>query len=45
VTRDYVPEAGDVVWLRFDPQAGFNQAGHRLALVLAPARYNDTREA
>lgn len=36
----YVPEAGDVVWLQFDPQGGHEQAGHRPALVLTPARYN-----
>ena len=40
---DYVPEAGDVVWLQFDPQAGHEQAGHRPALVLSPARYNAVR--
>ena len=39
----YVPEAGDVVWLQFDPQAGHEQAGHRSALVLSPARYNALR--
>lgn len=39
----YVPEAGDIVWLHFDPQAGHEQAGHRPALVLSPARYNGPR--
>ncbi len=39
----YVPEAGDIVWLQFDPQAGHEQAGHRPALVLSPARYNKIR--
>lgn len=39
-TRTYVPEAGDIVWLEFDPQAGHEQAGHRPALVLSPAAYN-----
>ncbi len=39
----YVPEAGDVVWLQFDPQAGHEQAGRRSALVLSPARYNTLR--
>ena len=29
----YVPEAGDIVWLAFDPQARHEQAGHRSALV------------
>ena len=40
VTRAYVPEAGEVVWLEFDPQAGHEQAGHRPALVISPASYN-----
>ena len=39
----YVPDAGDIVWLQFDPQAGHEQAGHRPALVLSPARYNKIR--
>lgn len=38
--RAYVPDAGDIVWLQFDPQAGHEQAGHRPALVLSPAAYN-----
>ena len=36
----YLPDAGDVIWLEFDPQAGHEQAGRRPALVLSPARYN-----
>src|SRR2546428_13686075 len=36
----YVPDAGDIVWLNFDPQTGHEQAGHRPALVLSPAAYN-----
>ena len=38
--RRYVPERGDIVWLNFTPQAGHEQAGHRPALVLSPAKYN-----
>ncbi|MSQ52870.1 MAG: endoribonuclease MazF [Betaproteobacteria bacterium] len=38
--RGFVPDAGDVVWLEFDPQAGHEQAGHRPALVISPANYN-----
>ena len=38
--RAYVPDAGEVVWLEFDPQAGHEQAGHRPALVISPASYN-----
>jgi mRNA interferase MazF len=41
MARRYVPEAGDIVWLNFTPQAGHEQAGHRPALVLSPAAYND----
>jgi mRNA interferase MazF len=37
----YVPAAGDIVWLNFTPQAGHEQAGHRPALVVSPAAYND----
>jgi mRNA interferase MazF len=40
VTGRFVPEAGDIVWLRFTPQAGHEQAGHRPALVISPAAYN-----
>ena len=39
--RRYVPDAGDIVWLNFTPQVGREQAGHRPALVLSPASYND----
>ncbi|WP_371999574.1 endoribonuclease MazF (plasmid) [Tistrella mobilis] len=39
----WVPDCGDIVWLDFDPQAGHEQAGHRPALVLSPARYNGAR--
>ncbi len=38
---DYVPAEGDVVWLQFSQQAGHEQAGHRPAVVLSPAGYND----
>jgi mRNA interferase MazF len=40
VAPRYVPEAGDIVWLRFSPQAGHEQAGHRPALVISRAAYN-----
>ena len=40
MARAYVPDAGDVVWLEFDPQAGHEQAGHRPALVMSPSIYN-----
>ena len=35
-----MPEAGDLVWLEFDPQVGREQAGRRPAIVLTPQVYN-----
>jgi len=40
VKAAFVPDAGDFVWLKFDPQAGREQAGRRPALVLSPRIYN-----
>jgi len=40
MVRPYVPDAGDIVRLSFDPQAGHEQAGHRPAVVLSPSAYN-----
>jgi mRNA interferase MazF len=36
----FVPDAGDVVWLEFDPQVGHEQAGRRPAVVRSAANYN-----
>ncbi len=41
MARALAPDAGDIVWLNFTPHAGHEQAGHRPALVLSPAAYND----
>ena len=41
MARQFVPDAGDIVWLNFTPHAGREQAGHRPALVLSPAAYNN----
>ncbi len=40
MSRGYVPERGDLVWLQFNPQAGHEQSGKRPALVLSPKAYN-----
>ncbi|HEY1677292.1 MAG TPA: type II toxin-antitoxin system PemK/MazF family toxin [Candidatus Sulfotelmatobacter sp.] len=40
MVKRYVPEAGDIAWLDFDPQAGREQAGRRPALVLTDQPYN-----
>jgi mRNA interferase MazF len=39
-TRRRPPDTGDIAWLNFSPHQGHEQAGHRPALVLSPARYN-----
>ena len=36
----YVPDAGDIVFINFDPQVGHEQAKRRPALVLTDMRYN-----
>ena len=36
----FVPDAGDLIWLDFDPQAGHEQAGRRPALVLSTWQFN-----
>jgi len=41
VPSRYVPDEGDIVWIDFDPQKGHEQAGHRPAVILSPAAYND----
>jgi len=41
VDREYVPDAGDLVWLDFTPQAGLQQAGRKPAVVLSPRSYNE----
>ena len=40
VARSYIPDAGDLVWLTFDPHAGQEQRGRRPALILSPRAYN-----
>jgi len=36
----YVPEAGDIIWIDFDPQVGREQAKPRPALVVTERNYN-----
>jgi len=40
VDAGYVPDAGEFIWLSFDPRAGHEQGGRRPALVLSPKPYN-----
>lgn len=39
-STEYLPEAGDLIWLDFAPQAGREQSGRRPGLVLSPKAYN-----
>jgi mRNA interferase MazF len=40
MVTSYVPDAGDIVMMDFDPQIGREQAKRRPALVLTDPRYN-----
>src|SRR6266568_8151505 len=40
MVTSYVPDAGDIVMMDFDPQVGREQAKRRPALVLTDQRYN-----
>lgn len=44
VSRPYVPDAGDLVWLTFDPQSGREQRGRRPAIILSPKLFNARSE-
>lgn len=37
----FVPDAGDLIWIDFDPVEGHEQGGHRPAVVLSPFAYNN----
>ena len=40
VIYNYIPDRGDIVWLDFTPQAGYEQQGKRPAVVISPQAYN-----
>ncbi len=41
VSKLYIPERGDIVWLDFNPQLGHEQRGRRPALTLSFKAYNE----
>ena len=41
MVKDWVPAAGDVIWVDLNPTVGHEQAGKRPCLVLSPSSYND----
>jgi mRNA interferase MazF len=36
----YLPRAGDLIWIDFDPTKGREQAGRRPALVVSPGSFS-----
>lgn len=40
MVTSFVPDAGDIIWIDFDPQAGREQSKRRPALVLTDSKYN-----
>jgi mRNA interferase MazF len=40
VNKSYTPDRGDIVWLNFNPQTGYEQKGKRPAIVISPNEYN-----
>ena len=36
----YIPDKGDLIWLNFSPQAGYEQKGKRPAIVISSKQYN-----
>ncbi len=40
MTKKYIPDRGDIVWIDMNPQSGHEQAGRRPAIVLSPISYN-----
>src|SRR5580765_8196310 len=40
MVKAYIPRAGDIIWLDFDPQVGREQAKRRPVLVITDRSYN-----
>lgn len=40
MVMNQTPDRGDIVYLNFSPQSGYEQAGHRPAIVLSPKLFN-----
>src|SRR4051795_12216431 len=39
--HSWSPQAGEIVWVNFTPQAGHEQAGLRPALVISASKFNN----
>ncbi|MFP4459678.1 MAG: type II toxin-antitoxin system PemK/MazF family toxin [Candidatus Zixiibacteriota bacterium] len=40
MVENYIPSRGDLIWLSFSPQLGYEQAGRRPALIITGFEYN-----
>ena len=40
MSKKYLPDRGDAVWLNFSPKAGHEQSGRRPAVVVSHKSYN-----
>ncbi len=40
VSKDYIPDRGDIIWLNFGPGRGHEQLGRRPALIISSSIYN-----
>ncbi len=40
MSKRYIPDSGDIIWMHFDLPAGGDGADYKPALVLSPAAYN-----
>jgi mRNA interferase MazF len=43
VKESFVPDVGDVLWMRLSPTSGHEQSGHRPVLTITPVAYNAKR--
>jgi mRNA interferase MazF len=41
MSKSYIPQRGDLIWINMQPQAGHEQSGRRPAIVLSPKIYNE----
>jgi mRNA interferase MazF len=43
VKESFVPDVGDVLWMKLSPTSGHEQSGHRPVLTITPVAYNAKR--
>lgn len=40
MSKNYVPNSGDIIWIHFDLAAGSTGQDHKPAVILSPSAYN-----